>query len=146
MHEQIEQRSDGGGYRLEEQVGFALRKASQRHIAIFTANMPDLTPTQFAALAKTYELGSVSQNELGRSTAMDAATVKGVVDRLHRRGLVRTDSSRTDRRRLLITLTDAGAQVVERVVPLALQITDDTLAPLTRDERRTFLRLLCKLS
>ena len=144
MHEKTEERSCE--YWLEEQVGFALRKASQRHIAIFTAKIQDLTPTQFAALAKTYELGSVPQNELGRSTAMDAATVKGVVDRLQARGLVRTDSSPTDRRLLLVTLTDAGIRTIERALPLASQLTDETLAPLTLGQRRTLLRLLGRLS
>jgi len=39
----------------------------------------DLTPTRFAAMAKLLEHGSLSQNELGRMTAMDIATIKGVV-------------------------------------------------------------------
>ena len=46
----------------------------------------DLTPTQWAALAKLRELGDCSQNHLGRLTAMDAATIKEVVDRLTVRG------------------------------------------------------------
>ena len=39
-------------YRLQDQIGFLLRKAHQRHVSIFAAHMPDLTPPQFAALAK----------------------------------------------------------------------------------------------
>ena len=38
-------------YRLQEQVGFVLRKAHQRHVAIFASRIADLTPPQFAALA-----------------------------------------------------------------------------------------------
>ena len=42
-----------GGYRLEDQVGFYLRRAGQRHAAIFAEHMTDeLTPTQWAALVK----------------------------------------------------------------------------------------------
>ena len=74
-----------GGYRLEDQVGFYLRRAGQRHAAIFAEYMTDdLTPTQWAALVKLAEFVSLSQNLLGRETAMDAATIKGVVDRLTR--------------------------------------------------------------
>src|ERR1700722_10722267 len=74
-------------YVLDEQVGFALRQAQQRHTTIFAAKMiEDLTPTQWAALAKLREVGDCSQNHLGRLTAMDAATIKGVVDRLTARG------------------------------------------------------------
>ena len=46
------------GYVLDEQVGFLMRVAMQRHTAIFTARMIEaLTQTQFAALAKLYEVG-----------------------------------------------------------------------------------------
>ena len=77
-----EETDRGSDYMLDEQVGFLLRRVSQRHLGIFAERIPDLTATQFAALAKLCEVGPVSQNELGRRTAMDAATIKGVIDRL----------------------------------------------------------------
>ena len=39
-------------YVLERQVGFVMRRAVQRHIAIFSALIPEVTTPQFAALAK----------------------------------------------------------------------------------------------
>lgn len=133
-------------YRLDEQVGFVLRQVSQRHTAIFAAAMPDdLTPTQWAAMAKLAELGPCSQNRLGRKTAMDVATIKGVVDRLTRRGLTAGSPDPSDGRRLLIALTDEGRALYERAQPLAQQVTSDTLEPLSADERRLFLRMLNKL-
>ena len=75
-------------YHLQDQVGFVLRKAHQRHVAIFASHIADLTPPQFAALAKLSDVGETSQNQLGQLIAMDAATVKGVIDRLKSRGLV----------------------------------------------------------
>ena len=74
---------------LDDQVGFLMRVAMQRHTAIFTARMIEgLTQTQFAALAKLCEVGPCSQNHLGRLIYLDAATIKGVVDRLGARGFV----------------------------------------------------------
>jgi len=136
----------GRMYRLDDQVGFVLRQVSQRHAAIFSALMPeDLTPTQWAALAKLAELGPCSQNRLGRHTAMDVATIKGVVDRLTRRGLTTGSSDPEDGRRLLIALTDEGRALYERAEAIATQVTRDTLEPLGPEERRLFLRLLRKL-
>jgi DNA-binding MarR family transcriptional regulator len=133
-------------YRLDEQVGFLLRQASQRHTALFAARMvEDLTPTQWAALARLNERGPCSQNLLGRLTAMDAATIKGVVDRLVVRGLAETHSDPQDSRRLTIALTEAGRELVERATPAAQGITEETLAPLSAGERRTIVRLLGKL-
>ena len=62
------------GYRLQDQIGFILRKAHQRHVAIFAGHIADLTPPQFAALAKLRDVGETSQNQLGQLIAMDAAT------------------------------------------------------------------------
>jgi hypothetical protein len=69
-------------YHLDDQIGYILRRVTQRHLAIFAALIPEVTTTQFAVLARLAEIGPQSQNHLGRATAMDAATIKGVVDRL----------------------------------------------------------------
>lgn len=134
------------GYRLDDQVGFRMRQANQRHLAIFSRHIPDLTPMQFAALAKLSELKRISQNDLGRQTAMDAATMKGVIDRLAKKGLVAGRADPGDRRRRLLTLTPAGAAAYAAHAPAALAITAETLAPLTEPERRRFLKLLAKLA
>lgn len=136
----------GDGYRLEEQVGFLLRRATQRHMAIFAGHMgEDVTPTRWAVLAKLYEAGPNSQNRLGRSTAMDAATIKGVVDRLIERRLIETRPDPRDARRRVIALSDAGRRLVERGLEDARKITRETLDPLSPAERTAVLSLLRKL-
>ncbi len=137
---------DDPDYRLQEQVGFILRKAHQRHVSIFAAQISDLTPPQFAALAKLHDVGETSQNQLGTLIAMDAATVKGVIDRLKARGLVDLTKHEVDKRRLLVNLTPEGREAIERLIPLARTITQETLAPLTAKEAATFMRLLAKLA
>jgi DNA-binding MarR family transcriptional regulator len=84
-------------YSLDEQVGYLLRLASQRHAVIFLEQISEnLTPTQFSTLMRISEGGELSQNHLGRLASMDVATVKGVVDRLKTKELVqsRSDGSR----------------------------------------------------
>jgi DNA-binding MarR family transcriptional regulator len=76
---------------------------------------------------------------------MDAATIKGVVERLVVRGLAEARADPQDQRRLTILLTEAGHELVERASPAALAITEETLAPLSAGERRTIVRLLGKL-
>jgi len=133
-------------YRLDDQVGFILRQVSQRHSAIFSSAIGSgLTTTQWAALSKLAEAGPCSQNQLGRLTAMDVATIKGVIDRLSARGLTETGPDPLDGRRLLVSLTRAGQALIERTAPIALKVTDETLAPLKVKERETFLTLLAKL-
>ena len=132
-------------YRLEEQIGFALRRANQRHIAIFARHIGELTPPQFAALARLAEVGATSQNQLGAMIAMDAATIKGVIDRLKARGLVALARHDGDRRRLVVSLTEEGRAAVERLLPLAAAITAETIAPLSPREIKTLMRLLARI-
>lgn len=138
--------SDQPPYHLEDQIGFVLRKASQRHIAIFARHIGELTPPQFAALAKLAEVGDTSQNQLGTLVAMDAATIKGVIDRLKARGLVALTRHDGDRRRLVVSLTSEGQATVERLLPLAKHITHETASPLKDRELATLMRLLSKLT
>jgi len=133
-------------YRLEEQVGYILRQAYQRHAAIFAERIPEqLTTTQFATLVRLQDVGPCSQNELGRLTAMDGATIKGVTDRLIQRGFVGARLDPEDGRRRVLALTPAGLDAVSRAIPAAMEITEETLAPLSSDEREHFLKLLKKL-
>ena len=132
-------------YVLERQVGFVMRRAVQRHIAIFSALIPEMTPTQFAALAKLCELGQASQNELGRLTAMDVATVKGVVDRLRARSLISSAPLESDKRRLMLSPTRKGRALYRKYAPQAAEVTRQTLAPLDDEERRQLLLLLERL-
>jgi MarR family transcriptional regulator, lower aerobic nicotinate degradation pathway regulator len=67
---------------VNEQIGYLLRVAMQRHKAIFTAMMiEDLTQTQFATLSKLAKNGPASQYLLERLIALDAcsASLAGIV-------------------------------------------------------------------
>ena len=133
-------------YILDDQIGFVLRRVTQRHLAIFAAAIPEVTTTQFAVLARLLESGPQSQNHLGRATAMDAATIKGVVDRLARLGFVATAADPDDRRRLTVTLTDAGEALFAARSATALKVSADTLAPLSPEEQATLKALLARLT
>lgn len=137
--------SQDTSYILDDQIGFVLRRVSQRHLAIFAEAIPDLTTTQFATLAKLAEHGPLSQNHLGRVTAMDAATIKGVVDRLRRVGLIATTADPDDRRRLTVALTAEGRQLFENSVEPALAVSARTLTPLAPEDRARLMEFLLKL-
>jgi DNA-binding MarR family transcriptional regulator len=138
--------AERGKYVLDEQVGFLMRVAMQRHTAIFMSRMVEgLTQTQFAALAKLYEVGPCSQNHLGRLIYLDAATIKGVVDRLRARDFVTAMSDPNDRRRRAVALSERGRAVTEEAIKVAAEITAATLTPLTPEEQKAVVTLLKKL-
>jgi DNA-binding MarR family transcriptional regulator len=146
MDQQDETTEESAGYRVDRQIGFFLRQANQRHVAIFAGRMGDrLTTTQWAALSKLNEIQPSSQNQLGRETAMDVATIKGVIDRLVARDFVQTAPDPKDGRRLILSLTAEGQAVIDRNVGTAAEVTDETLAPLTSGERMMLIELLRKI-
>lgn len=140
----MEQNADP--YVLDDQVGYVLRRVTQRHLQIFSEHIPEVTAMQFACLVRLDQTGPMSQNLLGRAASMDAATVKGVVGRLEGLGLVARAADPEDRRRLTVALTEAGRDLVQRRYATATAITDATLAPLSAQDRQTLLALLLRLT
>ena len=135
-------------YRLEHQVGYWLRRAYQRHMAIFAGIMNDLdlTSMQFAALVKLHELKAVSQTELGRLTGMDRATVSGVVARLKRRELVLYKPDPLDKRSRIIALTPAGETLLAEAMQRIGRVTEQTLDPIEESERESLRAILQKMA
>lgn len=138
----------GRPYVLQEQIGHLLRRAHQRATQIFleTFDEAGLTPTQWAALAMLAQEGSASQNALGRVTAMDPATIQGVIRRLEERGLITREPDPDDKRRTSLRLSPDGEAVVGRYTASAVAVTEKTLSPLTPEERKKFLELLSRIS
>jgi MarR family transcriptional regulator, lower aerobic nicotinate degradation pathway regulator len=135
-------------YHLEAQIGFILRRVHQRATAIFARHFrrANLSPVQFSALVKVRDLGRVSQNHLGRMISMDPATVMGVVNRLEDRSLIRRQADPDDRRRTLLAITSDGLRLIEECEGLGHDVTEETLLPLSADEKVVLLDLLSRIS
>jgi DNA-binding MarR family transcriptional regulator len=135
-------------YRLEDQVGFLLRRAYQRASSnlIDRIGPYDLTAPQFATLARLYERGTLSQNLLGRLVAMEPANIRDVVLRLKKRRLIMTRRDPDDGRLILVSLTSAGNSLVEKLLPIEIECTARTLAVLNANERKLLYELLDRLA
>lgn len=132
------------GYGLEHHPAHVIRRVHQRASAYFQEAMggEDLTPTQFAVLATLLKHGEVSQNHLGRLTAMDPSTASIVVRALLKRGLLSRGSSKTDQRLSLITLTDAGVRCGLENLDKSIDVGRRLLAPLSAAEQAMLLDFL----
>ena len=74
-----------------------------------------------------------------------AAAVRRRLDAIAPARLTGTRPDPDDRRRHLVALTQAGEATVGRLLPRAVRITEDTLAPLGGEERAALAALLAKL-
>ena len=135
-------------YALEKQIGHLLRRAYQRHTAIFQREIPDveLTSVQFAVMTAIRKLGTAPIVQISHETAIDHATLRDVVSRLKKRGLVQIVQDKADRRQRLVSITPEGKALIEATIPVAKQVTELTLAPLDECERVAALHILTKLA
>ncbi len=134
-------------YVFSDQVGYLLRRAYQRHLAIFQTHACDahLTSVQFSTLCALRDGGAQSQGELVKATGVDQATIRGVIDRLKKRGLVALFKDAQDARKVMTALTDAGAALLEQMIPCASDITELTFGPLNAVERTALLYTLRRM-
>ncbi len=115
-------------YHFTEQVGHLLRKVYQRHLAIFQQNVGDsqLTAVQFITLCAVRDMGPSSLTELVQVTAVDQATIRGIVERLKARDLITVTPDPVDRRKVVVGLTDAGHRLIDSTTDNAMRITEMT--------------------
>ena len=141
-------RMNGGeDFILDDSIGHLIRRAHQRASATFMTILADhhVTPTQFFAMARLRERGQLSQNRLGRLTAMDPATIQGVTRRLHDRGYIERAPDPNDRRRMVLKLSVEGHTMVERLLDGIDEVSGQILAPLAPDEQEQFRSLLKRI-
>jgi DNA-binding MarR family transcriptional regulator len=105
-----------------------------------------LTPTQFFAMARLHERGQLSQNKLGRLSAMDPATIQGVIRRLEERGYIQRTPDVNDRRRMVLTLTADGTDLVANLLGVTDNVSEAILEPLEPRERAQFVDLLKRIT
>nr|WP_152737233.1 MULTISPECIES: MarR family winged helix-turn-helix transcriptional regulator [Pseudomonas] len=124
-----------------------LRKAYQRHMAIFQQNVGDsqLTAVQFVTLCAVRDHGPSSLTELVKATAVDQATIRGIVERLRARELITLEPDPEDRRKVIVGLSEAGSRLVQQTVPCAAKISELTMSNLNPAEQVAVLFLLRKM-
>jgi DNA-binding MarR family transcriptional regulator len=134
-------------YKFAQQVGHLLRRAYQRHTAIFQRLCPDpqLTSVQLAVLCAVGERDACSLSEIGRAAAIDPATTRGIVERLEQRRLITLLADETDKRKVMVVLELAGQRLLKDVLPHAQQITQQTTCALNPAEEIALGFLLRKL-
>lgn len=92
---------------VEAYVAFA--RADSRHIKSLK-----LTPSQFDVIATLGDTDGLTCSELSAQTLVTKGTLTGVLDRLAKKGLIRRDAVKGDRRFTKISLTDKGNALFQK--------------------------------
>ncbi|MBV9830461.1 MAG: MarR family transcriptional regulator [Marmoricola sp.] len=84
----------------------------------------------------------LSPTAIAERLIVTTASVTSLLDTLERRGLVERQPDPTDRRRLLIVITQDGRAVVDQFLPEVVALQTAALATLTEAQRRQLVDLL----
>lgn len=128
--------------------GHLIRRYHQASVAIFHAGVAelgyDLTPVQYAALAKIEAQPGIDQVTLAGLIAYDRTTIGGVVDRLVQKKYLVREVSATDRRARVLKLTELGVTTLHHLAPVVEEAQLQMLSGLDETEQAEFVRLLQK--
>ena len=102
-----------------------------------------LTESQFNILDALLHLGSLSQKDLGNKLLKSGGNITMVVDNLEKRGLVKRERGKEDRRYFTVHLTKQGKQLIEKIFPFQIEAIVNELSVLNESEQAELQRL-CK--
>lgn len=127
---------------LPYRLSVASNAVSERIAAAYRSRFGLRIP-EWRVLAVVAE-GAATQADLVRMTAMDKMQVSRAVSALVGRGLlIRARAS--DRRTLALAMSSEGERLYAEVVPAALALEEELLAPLLPDERASLMALLTRI-
>lgn len=109
---------------LENQLCFPLYACAREVIKHYRPHLDalGLTYTQYIVLLVIWEQGTVSVRDLGRKLHLDSGTLTPVLKTLEKAGLITRRRCEADERVLMVTVTDAGLSLRDRVVDIPAAI------------------------
>ncbi|WP_236697474.1 MarR family winged helix-turn-helix transcriptional regulator [Sphingomonas sp. Leaf357] len=124
--------------------GFLLRRAHQISVALFLEETAELglTTTQFGTMLALRARGSLDQVGIATLVGIDRSTTALVVSKLADSGYIERRDDPIDRRRKIITLSDAGHAILDRVSQPAQRARERALEPFSAKDAAKFLSLL----
>jgi DNA-binding MarR family transcriptional regulator len=127
--------------------GHLIRRLQQIAVAIFMAETAEfgITPVQYSALLAVRNHKGIDQTTLTEIIAYDRSTIGEVVKRLENKRLIRRATGNEDRRTKLLYITPAGRSALSKLRKVVDAAQDKIVAPLSNEDRATFMRIMRKL-
>jgi DNA-binding MarR family transcriptional regulator len=127
--------------------GHLVRRVHQAATAYFTAECGgDITAVQYAALVAIGAHPGIDATRLSDLIYFDRSTIGDVLDRIEAKQWIVRRPAAHDRRVKVLELTALGRATAQAAQPGIGRVQARLLAPLTRREVDTFVRLLTKVA
>lgn len=133
---------------LEHWIGYRFGLVAARlgnYVAQMYASRHDLTIPAWRSLAVIARYQPLTAKQLATLTSSDAFKVARAIELLVRRGLIRRDVDKEDRRRASLSLTAEGRKVYKDIERFTVRIERELVAGLDESELAILRRSLDKL-
>ncbi len=118
----------------------SLTSRIHRHLAA-----TGLTISQFGVLEALYHLGPLSQAEIAKKVLKSTGNITMVIDNLEKRGLVKRERDKEDRRYYAVQMTAEGKKLIRRIFPRHAARIVEEMSVLSRVEQDSLGNLCRKL-
>ena len=126
------------------QFSYISNQASLYLEAFYSARF-GLSVTGWRVMANLAIHAPLSAKEVAAHAAMDQVQVTRAINHLHKIGMISRRTDKHDRRKIVLRLSQRGADVYATIAPYAIDIEHQLLAELSDDEIRTLRRLMGKI-
>jgi DNA-binding MarR family transcriptional regulator len=133
---------------LHADTGYLLYRLGLRSGSLFNAGLEQhgLRLRHYALLRYLSAVEGARQRELSDRLGYDPSAIVSLVDDLQRLELVERRPDPSDRRNRIVVLTKDGEQLLRDSEQDSARVTDDLLAPLGAEDRRTLHTLLLRIA
>lgn len=127
---------------LNEKQFHLMRELIQKHTALWQNRLPDLTKQQYSVLMVVASQPGIEQKDLIEATASSKATLAELLKRMENKQLLIRTQSHEDKRRLFISLTEKGQNILKEAQPIAENVDRSFLSRLSENEQYQLQKLL----
>ena len=125
--------------------GFLVRHQTLREGHAAVIGLPGIEYTTLIAIRHLAAQGDVHVKTVADHLHLSGAFVTTVTNKLESKGLIEKAAHQGDRRRLSLTVTSHGAELLERLAPTQMQINDVQFGCLTAREFQQLLDVVQRL-
>ena len=127
-------------YRLTKLTGIISRTLAEQYSDRF-----DLTIHEWRIVAIIGEQPGLTARKVGELASLDKVNISRAIDRLEKSGRIRRQVMAQDRRSFALHITKSGQEILELIIPLALEFEQKLLQSLNDTERECLTNILGKL-
>ncbi|MCT1797004.1 MarR family winged helix-turn-helix transcriptional regulator [Helcococcus kunzii] len=105
----------------------------------------NVTKSQWIALYYINREKSISQKNLATLMGAKESTVTGILNRVEKEDLIMRTEDKKDKRKNLLSLTEKGQELTEKLTDIAQEFRDACLDGVSLEEQEIFLKVLDKM-